>query len=171
MKQELSRTYTIFSTGWDSDFCKNVSQEAWVNSWADFLHRFDKDCIHSVTNYIITNFYRPPTLGEFYKLCERQLSGELLDTPISTKAEELAKIIINNIGHVDMDSDVTPDALMIAACVIKAKQVDHASLPLSDSIIEIDFAGRMRMFAQEAKIWLDESKQGKGFWKKELSNK
>ncbi|MCG6268494.1 hypothetical protein [Vibrio furnissii] len=174
VKAELSRSFKILQGGWERESNLMLNEESWIGTWYSVLSKFDASCIHSVTNYVIGSFHRPPMLSEFYQLCIRHAKGECLEQPIASNCEVLAKDIISTLSaklEAEESVDYLPDALLIASIILRARQMNEWRIPLTNGAVETDFVGRMRMFAHECKIWQKEADQGKGYWRQELGSR
>lgn len=173
VKAELSRSFKILLGGWEYESNLILNEESWIDTWYSVLSKFDAACIHNVTNYVIGSFHRPPMLSEFHQLCIRHAKGECLAQPIVSKCEVLAKDIISTLApklETEESVNYLPDALLIASIILRARQMNELSIPLTNGAVESDFVGRMRMFAQECKIWQKEADEGKGYWCQELGS-
>lgn len=162
--KELRRTFHAFKGGWDAEKPYMNDENSWVETWGSLLSEFSPECIRAVTDHSLESSSRCPVLFEFYKLCLRYSNSEDLSAPIVTKAEELAKQLLIAMSELEVEQETASNALMIAYSVMIANSYSNSNLELSDEAIEVDCAGRARMFGHEAKHWRDEAEHGRGYW-------
>lgn len=102
----------------------------------------------------------------FLIYCDRIKNKERLTDPVISNIEKYARAILeqpaSNIGYSSYFE--LADACLIATTIASAKAHNGSGSKWNKNIVEMALSGRVRMFGLESLHWVDDAKNGKGYW-------